>query len=189
MSDITKRAIELSLKQVLEDKPLDKVTINDITKNCGINRMTFYYHFSDIYDLIEWIFTNDAQASIEEKKTYSTWQEGFLKIFNNVLKNKNFIYNVYHSLSREQVEKYLYKLTYEFVRGVIEELACGMIISEDDKRFIADFYKYAFVGLVLNWISKNMKEDPKKIIDRLSILVQGDIIKALNALRLDKVHK
>lgn len=96
---------------------------------------------------------------------------------------------MYHSLSREQVEKYLYKLTYEFVRGVIEELACGMIISEDDKRFIADFYKYAFVGLVLNWISKNMKEDPKKIIDRLSILVQGDILKALNALRLDKVHK
>ena len=51
MSQTTKRAIEASLKHLLLKKPLDKITINDIAEDCGISRMTFYYHFQDIYDL------------------------------------------------------------------------------------------------------------------------------------------
>lgn len=45
MSQITKRALEQSLKNLLLKKPLNKITISDITEDCGINRMTFYYHF------------------------------------------------------------------------------------------------------------------------------------------------
>ena len=54
MSQITKRALEQSLKNLLLKKPLTKITINDIAEDCGINRITFYYHFKDIYDLVEW---------------------------------------------------------------------------------------------------------------------------------------
>ena len=53
MSQVTKRALEQSLKNLLLKKPLTKITINDIAEDCGINRMTFYYHFKDIYDLVE----------------------------------------------------------------------------------------------------------------------------------------
>ena len=42
MSQVTKRALEASLKNLLLKKPLSKITINDITEDCGINRMTFY---------------------------------------------------------------------------------------------------------------------------------------------------
>ena len=54
MPNTTKQALEESLKHMLLKKPLDKITIRDITEDCGINRMTFYYHFQDIYDLVEW---------------------------------------------------------------------------------------------------------------------------------------
>ena len=100
MSQVTKRALEASLKNLLLKKPLDKITINDITEDCGINRMTFYYHFKDIYDLIEWCCVEDAKKALEGKKTYDTWQQGFLQIFEAVLDNKPFILNVYHSVSR-----------------------------------------------------------------------------------------
>ena len=50
MSQVTKRALEQSLKNLLLKKPLTKITVGDITEDCGINRMTFYYHFKDIYD-------------------------------------------------------------------------------------------------------------------------------------------
>ena len=53
MSQTTKRALEASLKKLLLEKPLNKITINDITEDCGVNRMTFYYHFKDIYDLVD----------------------------------------------------------------------------------------------------------------------------------------
>ena len=51
MSNTTKLALEASLKKQLLHKQLDKITINDLTSDCGISRMSFYYHFKDKYDL------------------------------------------------------------------------------------------------------------------------------------------
>ena len=64
MSQVTKRALEQSLKNLLLKKPLNKITINDIAEDCGINRMTFYYHFQDIYDLVEWVCLEDAKKAL-----------------------------------------------------------------------------------------------------------------------------
>ena len=186
MSQITKRALSASLKHLLLQKPLSKITVTDITEDCGISRMTFYYHFKDIYDLVEWTCVEDAKRALEGKKTYDTWQQGFLQIFEAVQENKPFIRNVYHSVSREQVELYLHKLTYDLLIGVVEEQARGMQVRDEDKAFIANFYKYAFVGLMLDWVKNDMKEDPKRIIDRLSLLLSGDVTAALERYRTDK---
>ena len=186
MSQVTKYAIEASLKKLLLQKPLDKITISDITEDCGISRMTFYYHFKDIYDLVEWICLEESRRALEDKKTYDTWQQGFLQILEAVRDNKPFILNVYHSVSREQIEMYLYKLTYDLLINVVEEKSQGMSIRPEDKQFIADFYKYAFVGLTLDWVRHNMKEDPQVMIDHLTKLVTGNITTALERYRLDK---
>ena len=189
MSQVTKRALEESLKRMLLKKPVNKITISDITEDCGINRMTFYYHFKDIYDLIEWVFVEDAANSLDGKKTYDTCQQGFLQIFQAVLDNKPFIQNVYNSVSREQVETYLYTLTHNLLMGVIEEKAEGIEIRDTDKNFIADFYKFAFIGLLLDWIKNGMRKDPQQIVDQLSILIDGDITKALDKYCIDKTHQ
>ena len=55
MANSTKKALEASLKKLLKEKPFDKITIADLTGDCGISRMTFYYHFQDIYELAEWV--------------------------------------------------------------------------------------------------------------------------------------
>lgn len=81
----TKQALEASLKNLLLKKPLDKITIHDITTECGISRMAFYYHFKDIYDLVEWSCYEDAKRALQGKKTYDTWQEGIRQIFEVVL--------------------------------------------------------------------------------------------------------
>lgn len=186
MSQITKRALAASLKNMLLKKPLNKITINDIAEDCGINRMTFYYHFKDIYDLVEWTCEEEAAKVLEGKKTYDTWQQGFLNIFNAVLENKPFIMNVYRSVSREQVELYLYKVTYDLLIGVVNERSADITVSDDDKKFIADFYKFAFVGIMLEWIKNDMKTDPKEIVDRISSLIHGDITRALENCRSDR---
>ena len=94
--------------------------------------------------------------------------------------------NVYRSVSREQIEMYLYKLTYNLLIDVVTEKSVGMAVSDEDKKFIADFYKYAFVGIMLNWIRNDMKEEPKQIVDRLSVLIHGNITRTLNNVRTDK---
>lgn len=189
MAQMTKRALEESLKRLLLKKPLDKITISDLTEDCGISRMTFYYHFKDIYDLVEWACVEDAARALEDKKTYDTWQQGFLQIFQAVEANRPFIMNVYHSVSREQVEFYLYKLTYDLLISVVEEKSQGIPVRDEDKKFIADFYKYAFVGLMLDWIRGDMREAPERIIDRLSTLIHGNLTRALNNYRTDEARQ
>ena len=173
MSQVTKRALEQSLKNLLLKKPLTKITINDIAEDCGINRMTFYYHFKDIYDLVEWSCIEDARKALEEKKTHDTWQQGFLQLFEAVRDNKPFIMNVYHCVDREQVEKYLNPLVDDLLMGVIEEQAAGMTVRDEDKQFIAKVYAYSFVGLMLDWIRDDMKDDPEELVKKLAMVIQG----------------
>jgi probable dihydroxyacetone kinase regulator len=186
MSDITKRALSTSLKNLLAKKPLDKITVSSLCLDCGINRQTFYYHFADLADLVEWTCVSDAERALNNKKTYSTWQEGFLAIFALMREDKTFIMNIYHSVSREQLELYLYKLVYKLIREVVEEQAEGMNVPEKDKDFIAHFYKYAFVGLVFDWINRGMEDDPKEIVSHLSQLMKGFFKNALESYSLDK---
>lgn len=179
MSDITKRALEASLKHLLQEKPLEKITINDITEDCGISRMTFYYHFKDIYDLIEWSCDEDAHRQLKGKESYDTWQAGYLRIFQTVQENKTFFLNVYHSLSRELVENYLYKLTFDLLMGVVEEQSVGLQVAKADKAFIANVYKYTLVGLMIEWIQGGMKAEPKEIVERLGLVIHGNVRSAL----------
>ena len=173
MSNTTKRALENSLKQMLLKKPLDKITISDLTDDCGISRMAFYYHFKDIYDLVEWSCMEDATRALQGKKTYDTWHEGLKQIFEAVLEN------------------YLFMLTHNLLMGVVEEKSKGLDITEGEKSFIADFYKYGFVGVMLDWIGKGMKEDYTEITDRMSVTLDGSITNSIqNFVNLtDKAHK
>lgn len=68
MSQVTKRALDQSLKNLLLKKPLTKITVNDIAEDCGINRMTFYYHFKDIYDLVEWVLPGGREKGAGGKE-------------------------------------------------------------------------------------------------------------------------
>ena len=187
MSQITKKAIEASLKNLLLKKPFDKITINDIAEDCGISRMTFYYHFKDIYDLVEWACEEDAKKILEGKDDYKTWTQGFLNLFEEVLKNKPFILNVYRSVGREQVENYLYKIVYDLLLNVVEEKEQGMTVRDEDKELIADFYKYAFVGLMLDWVKNGMKEDPHKIVKKVEFLLSGSLSVSLERFRTGRI--
>lgn len=186
MSKITKNALSASLKKLLLQKPFDKITVTDITEDCGLNRMTFYYHFQDIYDLLEWTCQEDAHKYLKNKKTYDTWQEGYLNIFYGALENKEFILNVYHSVRREYIEQYLDRVVSDLLLGVVEERAANMTVREKDKLFIAKFYQFSFVGTMLKWIDTGMKEKPEYIVERTATLIHGSITRALEASRTDR---
>jgi hypothetical protein len=93
--------------------------------------------------------------------------------------------NVYHHVSRERIEGYLYDIVFELSIAMVEERAKGMDLQDRDKRFIADFYKYALTGIVLNWVKDGMKEDPAQIVNELGTMVGGTIDYALESFQTD----
>lgn len=189
MPNTTKAALEESLKRLLLKKPLDKITITDITTDCGISRMAFYYHFKDIYDLVEWSCVEDGTKALQGKKTSESWTEGLTQIFEAVLENKPFIMNVYRNVDRERIENYLFKLTYDLIVGVVEEKSKGLNITEEDKKFIADFYKYGFVGIMLEWIREGKKENIEDLVRMMDLTLRDTVTTSIHNFQKNNMEK
>ncbi|MBE5773785.1 MAG: TetR family transcriptional regulator [Clostridiales bacterium] len=178
----TKQNIADSLKRLLLKKPISRITIKDITEDCHISRMTFYYHFNDIYDLVEWICEEDARRALGENRTIDTWEQGFVDILKVVRENRSFVVNVYHAIDRTNIERYLAKMMERLLLAVIDEQSKGINISEEDKRYIANFFMYGFIGVMLEWIHFGMKEEPEKVAEITGKIIQGDFRQAIERL-------
>ena len=98
----TKQNIADALKRLLQSKPFTKVTINDIARECGVTRMTFYYHFTDIYDLLIWICDSDVDLALGGGMKGDAWQSGFLAILETVQVNKAMVVNVCRAVDRRR---------------------------------------------------------------------------------------
>lgn len=171
----TKKAIAYTFKDLLREKPFNKITVNDIANKCDINRQTFYYHFQDIRDLIEWICIEEVDNILEKEDECEKWEDKFLLIFRIMEEEKIFVENIYYSVSVEVLRSNLYRLVYPIIYREILEKSKGKNLREEDKKFITDFYKYSFVSIVLNWIDKGMHENPELIIAKVSRLITGTI--------------
>ncbi|MNZ69493.1 HTH-type dhaKLM operon transcriptional activator DhaS [compost metagenome] len=178
-SFLTKKALAHSLKSLMEHTPLNKISVQRLVDECGLNRQTFYYHFQDIFDLLSWIYKTEAVGSIASYRSYDTWTDGFIKIFSYIESNKAFCCNTLEYLGRNHLDACLYSATNDLIMGVIHEISADIHVSMEDKQFIANFYTLAFTGLVIQWMKEGMTGDPQEIIQKLSTLVQGNFINAL----------
>lgn len=176
-----------SLKKLLSKRELSKITINDLVNECGVNRQTFYYHFKDIYDLLEWTYEHELIDKVEENINIENWQENVKQIFQYLIENKRFVINTYNSISRQYLLNVLFNQYNDLIMKLIEELAVKYDVKEADKLFIATFYKYGFTGIIEEWIMSNMSEDPEILLKKLDIMISGSFEEALK--RLSNGHR
>ena len=183
MSLVTKQALSLSLKKLLTEKTLDKITISEICSDCGLNRQSFYYHFSNIFDLVSWTLKKDVNDQLKGKINFNSWREGFIIVLSFCRNNKVMIYNLYHSQGKDVLEEGLMEYVMNLLLKVIDDQIerFNIKVTEEDRVFIASYNMYAFVGIIMLWINKNMEEDPYLLIKRIHTLIEGDFKKALLA--------
>ena len=103
-----------------------------------------------------------------------------------MIENRAFIEGVYHSVQREQIENYLYRVVYDLLFDVVRELAAPYSIAEEDEAYITNFYKYAFVGVMLDWVRHDMRDDPQKMVENINLIMHENILNALERYRNDK---
>ena len=110
MSNLTKKALLAAFGELIEEKPFNKITITDLTEKCGLNRMTFYYHFDNVYELMIWGLEMQIQEVSRDCVTYENWKTGYLRIFNFALERKNYIKRIFQTIEQEHLERYLNKI-------------------------------------------------------------------------------
>ena len=187
MSDLTKQALIASFKKLLETEPFDKITISDITNDCGLSRQTFYYHFRDIFDMIRWIYNSESLNEIGGRGGYGTWQDKIRELFDYTLNNKSLILGTFNSKCRNDLVGYYMDVSIRKISDIVEMKSDGDI-AEKDKKFIASVYAYAFVGIMVDWISDGMKESSEEMVDRVYKIVMANFDRTLAAFRQPRLY-
>jgi probable dihydroxyacetone kinase regulator len=163
---ITQTAIANAVKQLMKAKPFNDISVNDIIKECGVSRKTFYYHFLDKYDVVNWIFNSEVVDGVLESTTLDNWADGSLTLCRYIYDNRIFYTNAITVTGQNSFIECLNNLT----RLQIEKLsveACGnRTIDKDDKEFMIDFFYNAFVGVLTSWINSGMQEVPEIIVKK-----------------------
>ena len=173
MQKDTKKLIFETFIELLNQKPFDKITVKDIVETCDINRNTFYYYYSDIYDLLEEVFTNEFDELMETHKNGGSWLEGFIKIANTAYSHKRIVYNICSSRSYDYFENYMYKSCKHIMVDFVQYAAKGMSVPDEDIEFLASFYEYAFLGIISEWFRTGMREDPVYLASQLWLVADN----------------
>lgn len=175
----TKKIIREEFIKILNERPLNKITVKDIASACDINRNTFYYYYTDIYAILSEIFQIELQIVIDEYNDTLSWEESFIVATKFSLQNKTAIYHVYNSMQKEELEDYLFNVSGNIMSRYVEKVSDGISASSGDKKLIASFYQCALTEMVLRWIASGMKEDPDTIVRRIGQLFDGHIALSL----------
>lgn len=181
MAQTTKRALASSFKELLAQKPFNKITISDITEHCGVNRMTFYYHFHDIYDLARWAFQEEASGLLNGSLSAANWEEGFLSVLAELQKNRPMIVNICRSIRREELERRLDELVEQLLKPMLDKERGEVVMDPEDWDFVVHFYTCALVAILLNWVDGGMKTEPEILARRVNTVCAGGIPRAIAA--------
>jgi len=177
MKQRAKATIIDSFKELLNKKSLDRITVKEICEHCGVNRQTFYNHFTDIMDIFKFIFFEELSMEIAQDRTFNTWNGGFLATMNYLRKNSKMILHVYNSSYRNEAITFVSNLSNRLLENVVDEcvIKMGVELKYNDKNFIVNFYRHVFNGLIIDWVSEGMAEEPEIILKKLSIMITGSI--------------
>ena len=185
-SNLTKQALTASLIKLLNKMPLDKITVKLLVEDCGVNRNTFYYHYQDIFALLEEIFNDEAERIIAKYWDKMDWKGALIEGTQFVIDNKKAINNVFTSAYRSYFERYYDKVVGAIMHQFVLRQAEGLTVAEGDMVLVERFYKHAFIGAVREWIDAGMDSDVIKAICRLGEIFEGDIRKKLERLDAEK---
>lgn len=179
-SEITKRKIAYALKELMQVMPFEKITISNITEKCDIHRQTFYYHFQDRYELLDWLLNMELVSNFVNDLTYDNLEEKFYDMLNTIYNDRKFYHNAV-KINMTDVFTYFSRLsTKQFLALVDKTIEENKLNSSNiSHKAVAEFFGFGLGGMIISWIDQGMKEDPKKLahnvkcfIDEFSKIVQ-----------------
>ncbi len=180
VSDQTRQAMANALKELMTQKPLDKITIRDITDLCGMRRQNFYYHFQDIYDLMHWMFQQEVVSLLEKYGGTLQWKEGLLELFHYLQNNRAVCLCTLRSVGRENMKRLFQEDIYAIVRRTVEQISeefeCSIPeITGDDTTLISNIYVIMLTGIAESWLIGDICITPEELVAFMDQMFQDHV--------------
>lgn len=171
MSDqnITKKALVDAFKQVMQNKPFDKISVSDITNVCHLNRQTFYYHFEDKYDLMNWLYYQEIFLPLVETLNHQNYHQSFQEMFEKMLQEKAIYQNALTMSSDFGFKQYLYSILEQLVIMIFDNHQTNR--NEEIYALDIQFYTHGLTGIIIDWVNKGMRIKPSELADEMNKLI------------------
>ena len=149
-SNITKKALAQALKELMQEEPFGKISVSEICQMCDMNRKSFYYHFRDKYDLVNWIFSSEFESMVRSKEYGDIWGV-FDDLCVYLYENRDFYCRALKIKGQNSFSEFFREQCLPFFTKKLGEV----LASEETTEFQVNFYADAFICAIERWITKN----------------------------------
>lgn len=158
----TKDDILRALYELLRDRPLNEITVKELVERCGISRQAFYYHFSDLYGVVDWAMEREV-AKLERLQPQQWWQ-AMQQIMEQLFQSRAVVLNLYRAYERSYVEYHLRSWLIGPIRVKVEDCAARHAVTPEQVDFVTELCAMALANLLLTWMDRGMNA---RFTDRL----------------------
>lgn len=180
MPKSTKRDILFQLSEMLKEQRLDDITVKDLTERCGISRQAFYYHFSDIYAVLDWGLQQEFDRILAEaarefrvKPEEVVWEGLLERAEERMMGHRTIVLNTYRSIDRNYVNHRTMNAVRPIMLQEVRKTAADYEVTEDQVVFIADLLTMGLVSIFLNWLDMGMPSRTMEHLDDFRVAVNG----------------
>lgn len=174
-----KRALAEAFTDALHTTPLAKITVAGLAASAGVNRQTFYHHFTDVYDLARWVFAAEIADHIMAHASYDQWAEGCRELLVYLKEHREQTYAVIRSLRHSDLERFFHRSLRAMMAVIVTELEGDLKLKPADRNFVIDHYTLAVVGHIMHWLATNMADDPTELVARMEFIMHGTVRESL----------
>lgn len=185
---MTKQKLSKTLKQLMKQKPFNKITVSELIKECNVNRKTFYYHFQDIFELLKWTFEQEAFSIVKQYDITKDYEIIISFAYDYITNNSYIINCAYDSLGRDVLKSFFCTDIKTVVQSIIKskEESIGIELTENFRTFLCSLYTEGIAGMIINTAQHPKDCSKEKLIEYFSIIINNSIssvIKAFNEKR------
>ncbi len=169
----TKEIIRETFWEILEEKPYNKITVQDIVDRCGVNRNTFYYHFQDIPTLMIDSIEDWLEEVIRKYGAVTSPVECLGYMADECMKRKKAILHIFCSVKKDAFLYWINRMGYDIIRSYVDKTGEYKQISKEEKEKLIKCYKCVFVGSLMDWMEENASYDLKEFYVDLCKIFAG----------------
>ena len=175
-----KLILAAALKELMQQKPFEKITIQDITQKCGIRRQDFYYHFADVYALLQYMFEEEAICLLKKHEGIQLRQEDLLQLFQYIEANREVCLCALNSIGREHLKRFFEADIHASIKSTVEQIgkeigAINEHVCQADIDLMTHFYVVALTGLIDSWLRGEIDRSPEELVTFTDRMLQDHI--------------
>lgn len=183
MSKLTEQAIRQAFRDMLADRSLDTITVTELVHRCGINRKTFYRHYSSLGALASALASEGLMQAIGEDCYPENWQRGMLRAFAWLKENRKAVENIYASVYYEEVRRStaitihagLEKNLTRALEIYRENTGRDLVLKPDDTDLVLRYFTTTVQAFLEEYIALDMRYAPASYVERMELLIFNEM--------------